>query len=372
MKYSPGSSQNSLNSKSISKIYLDKQKRIWLGTLDQGINLYDPLFRKFNHLQKIQNKNTGLKHNAITSFLQFDNQTLWIGTDGGGITVWNRNTNNYSYFEYDPNNPNSLSSNAILDIFRDSKNNIWIATRNGGINKFDAEKQHFIHYLYQENDPNSILGNHIFDLTEDQHGNIWCAVFQQGISIFNPTSNKFQNLHYQPNSDEFLINSILIDSKNQNWVGTHKGLQKITLSNDSTFQIKYYNNDPNIPSSLSAEFVNQIYEDSKKRIWVCTIERLNLLMSDGESFRNFGTDDGLSNENIKGITEDSEGNFWISTNKGISKMIEVKNGQFQFENYDKSDGLQGNEFIAGACYQSPEGEVSLVVVMASIISSHKI
>jgi len=52
--------------------------------------------------------------------------------------------------------------------------------------------------------------------------------------------------------------------------------------------------------------------------------------------------------------EDSKGNLWISTGKGISKFDRLSNS---FTNFDIADGLQGNVFLQHSCYKSLNGEM---------------
>jgi two-component sensor histidine kinase len=62
--------------------------------------------------------------------------------------------------------------------------------------------------------------------------------------------------------------------------------------------------------------------------------------------------DGLPNDVIYGILEDSRGSLWLSTNYGIS-CLDPETGTFR--NFDTRDGLHGNEFNTGAFCSTSEG-----------------
>ena len=64
--------------------------------------------------------------------------------------------------------------------------------------------------------------------------------------------------------------------------------------------------------------------------------------------------DGLANNMIYGILEDPRGHLWLSTNKGLSRFDPAS---LTFKNYDVYDGLQANEFNAGAYCLSRSGEM---------------
>ena len=68
---------------------------------------------------------------------------------------------------------------------------------------------------------------------------------------------------------------------------------------------------------------------------------MNCLDKKTNVFTSYGIENGLPHEKVVGILEDSKGNLWISTGKGLSKFnSETKT----FKNFGVSDGLQGNEF----------------------------
>ena len=67
-------------------------------------------------------------------------------------------------------------------------------------------------------------------------------------------------------------------------------------------------------------------------------------------FKHYRQRDGMPNDVVYGILEDSQGRLWLSTNWGLScfdPMAEI------FFNYDISDGLQDYEFNTAACYKNP-------------------
>ena len=69
----------------------------------------------------------------------------------------------------------------------------------------------------------------------------------------------------------------------------------------------------------------------------------------------------MANDLVYGIMEDSNGNLWMSTNRGLSKFFvaSAKNRRTgktpHFRNYDTGDGLLSNEFNFGAYYKSSNG-----------------
>ena len=84
---------------------------------------------------------------------------------------------------------------------------------------------------------------------------------------------------------------------------------------------------------------------------------LNLFNKSSEGFLCYKIEDGLPSNSINGILEDSHGNLWLSTNKGLSKFINAINlpAKPEFKNYVYEDGLQSNEFTQRSCYKGADG-----------------
>jgi hypothetical protein len=66
----------------------------------------------------------------------------------------------------------------------------------------------------------------------------------------------------------------------------------------------------------------------------------------------FKIKDGLPNNVINSMLEDSKGNLWLGTMKGLSKFnLERKT----FNNFDTADGLLSNEFKPNSCFKNKDG-----------------
>src|SRR5699024_7463088 len=100
------------------------------------------------------------------------------------------------------------------------------------------------------------------------------------------------------------------------------------------------------PNSLANSSVMSIYEDSKSRLWVGTTMGLNVLDTEThEVLRYFSRKDGLPDDIVWNITEDHNGAIYLGTTQGLA-VCDFETETFNI--FDKRDGLQGNEFNAGA------------------------
>jgi len=335
-----------LNNNSIWSIYEDRTGNLWFGTHAGGINMIPRFGGYFRHFKNIPGKENSLSHNSVTSFYEDSRNNLWVGTDGGGLNLFNRKDETFIHFDTENSN---LSSDNVLSIFEDSRGNLWVGTWEGGLNLFDREHRHFIQYTTENS---GICSNTIFSIFEDSKGILWIGCFFGGISYLDRALNTF--VSYTPEnsnlSDDY-IRVITEDSYGNFWIAGALGLN---LLNRETKEFTFFTHDENDDKSLTPGYVLSILESSDSTLWIGTAEGLNKLDKKNQSFVKYHVKDGLPNNAIKGIREDDEGNLWLSTNKGLS-MFNPETGEFT--NYDVSDGLQDNEFYQCSHYKSANGEL---------------
>lgn len=127
-------------------------------------------------------------------------------------------------------------------------------------------------------------------------------------------------------------------------MGTDQGADRLDLQ---TGQLSHY--------SLDGNTVRAIYQDEQGTIWAGTNGGgLNRFDRQSGTFRAYREGDGLPNDVVYGILEDAAGRLWLSTNRGLSCFDP---GTEAFQNYDADDGLQSDEFNAGAYYRNAAGRM---------------
>ena len=90
-----------------------------------------------------------------------------------------------------------------------------------------------------------------------------------------------------------------------------------------------------------------------KRLWVATGEGLVCFPSlTDRNYKVYQRESGLANTHIQAIGEDKAGNIWVSTNKGISCLVDSKD---IFYNYDYHDNLPMGSFSRGSVTYGQDG-----------------
>ncbi len=93
---------------------------------------------------------------------------------------------------------------------------------------------------------------------------------------------------------------------------------------------------PQSADSQIAEYVVEIFEDSKGDLWFGTIPN-GAARYDGKTLTYFSVKDGLIGDVATSFAEDKDGNLWIGTHSGLSKYDGKK-----FTNFTDKDGLVNN------------------------------
>ena len=95
-----------------------------------------------------------------------------------------------------------------------------------------------------------------------------------------------------------------------------------------------------IYEGISNEYITSIFQDSKGYMWIGTADGLNRY--DGKNVKTYNADvnrkDSLSSTYINAIEEDDRGNIWIGTNYGLDILINntfevIRLKDYTIENY---------------------------------------
>ncbi|WP_316794501.1 two-component regulator propeller domain-containing protein [Pedobacter frigoris] len=344
----------SLNQNSIYSIYQDMNGSVWIGTYYGGVNVTYASPTNFK-IWQYNEKLPGINHNVVSSITEAGNNSLWIGTEGGGLNYYNSTTGRFTAYKYRASDPQSLGSDLVKVVYKDKSGNIWIGTHGGGLNLFDPATEKFKRFLTHKSDLNTTRSE-IVAILEDSYGMFWVGS-QTGLRIFNKEQSNLSPFNVPAILKPFEDKNIKVlfeDSKKNIWIAATTGLY--VYSRTSSKMLTY--NLPKGSNSVSnnSNYINCIQEDSKGNIWVgLYYGGLTYYNPVNKKFAgNYTTKDGLSNNNVLGIIEDTKQQLWISTSNGLNKFDPVHK---IFQNYTTSDGLAGDEFNYNSFFANKNGEL---------------
>ncbi|MBC2840401.1 two-component regulator propeller domain-containing protein [Robiginitalea sp. SC105] len=153
---------NSLIDNRVSALMEDRQGRIWVGTYQNGLHLYDPARQEFIRMKSDGGKPgryyppPGLKAWELPPFISFlyEDQKggFWIGTCGGGINYFDPGTDKVRYFAHNPAEANGISNDKLWSFFEDKSGQYWLGTlAQGGLHKMDPLESKITRYAETNN-----------------------------------------------------------------------------------------------------------------------------------------------------------------------------------------------------------------------------
>ncbi|WP_419698573.1 two-component regulator propeller domain-containing protein [Mucilaginibacter sp. NFX135] len=336
-------------------LYKDNKGIMWARTLREGVSYYHKNIIRFPLYRHFASDSLSLNFEDVNKFAEDKKGNLWIGTNGGGLIYFDRKTGKFTQYKHDPGNPNSLSSDIIVSLCIDHDQQLWIGTYFGGLDHFDGRK--FIHYKHNEKVPTSIADDRVWNILEDSSNRLWIGTFAAGLQIFDRNKKIFSPPLKQTDIRSSYISTLFEDTKGNLWVGGYLGIDKILKNGRSVI---HYNKKKNDPNGLINDDIHNITQDSRGLMWIATRDGLSILNPETNRFISLKKKDGLPDNQILNVLEDNRGTMWLSTSKGLGRVtLTPGNGtyKFQFESFDETDGLQGREFTVNAALKTSKGEL---------------
>ncbi len=340
------SSLHSLNSSSLSKIFIDRSECLWVCTFGGGVNYCDLNQKRFYTLQHNPELSNSLSGNHIRSVLE-DGENLWIGTTANGLNLFNIKTGVFSFYNT-YNSPVRLKNDVITALTLDNDKNLWIGS-DIGIEILRPDRKE----LWKPSGCDSFPKYIIDILVKDCFGNIWFGnhTNRSGV-IWKDDKGHFHVKYY---GEGFFI--LADKNKPQLFISSTHGLQRVMIdSKGNILQTFKYEASSN-PNSLSSNYTYPICQQNDSTYWIGTIggglNRLTLLQKNNSyHIQSYSGEYGIFKD-VESLEIDNEGNLWMGGN-GLECFNPVTE---KLVRYIKDDGLQGNSFKVAASYKGADGRL---------------
>ena len=230
--YANNTSESSRNN--IKSMYISDNGILWIGTLSEGLVVYDTKSKRFITDNISPDLRKLLKQSGVYVIKKGrKNDIIWLGTFGKGLIQYDTTNNTYQVIGNDNYSDNFLTSDRIRTLLIDKKDCIWIGTQSGlnriNLSNIDAAKFVINHFFF---DKKALSGDDILSLYQDRKNRIWVGTKAKGLYLFNGEAFKKININ-SGNSVITSIHSISEDSKNDLWLSTNYGIVKYNPSRNS-------------------------------------------------------------------------------------------------------------------------------------------
>jgi len=330
-------------------VFQDSKGYLWFST-DHGLSKFDGL-----HFTNYTTAD-GLPTNYIMAVTETTDGVLWIATYEYGVYTYEKG----KFMSHPPDK--SLGRIIPINITSDSQNRVWLFSRQDqsryiwyiknnkykkfSINDYTKDTVSYIfHDVFVRADGTplfatdkgvfalkgdkltSLIGSDysIYIMDEDNVGNLWLGAV--GKIIEYSADSKIRILTNDLIKDK-QVRILRSDCGDKLWVGQfpHQLFAIHTTDGKTVFR-------EDLP-------VNLIFRDRENDIWVITFGQ-GAFCYNYQDIINYTVQEGLADNIIMGIAEDSKGKIWVGSLRGVSYLNEIGSGKFGAETYTKQDEING-------------------------------
>ncbi|MCB9051871.1 MAG: response regulator [Lewinellaceae bacterium] len=303
----------------VSALLQDSKGRIWVGSCDSGLHLYDPRNDRFNRMEPGNSEAyarpagmapwTSCPHIRILHEDRWGG--LWVGNFNGGLYRFDVENGTSRLFAHDPENPNGLVNNLVWSFFEDSQGRFWLGNMAGGGYKIDPWQKKFqVHF------PGERVSA-VFEPSSEP-GVLWLGIWEKGVYRWDRKTGNYQHFHQTspaaggPPSD--VIYRFFEDSEKNLWLATEKGL---SLYNRKTQRFAHF---PITTAGGEKVGILAIHEDRQGILWLGSWgQGVYVFDRSSGAYEHYalpyieGKEGNTYNQSIYAVHEDALGRLWLGT-----------------------------------------------------------
>lgn len=278
----------------VRSAYIDRSGDVWIGTNANG------LLRARRNLFTTYATEEGLSHDVATALYGDTAGTMWVATNCGGVDAIDPGLRTVRVFN--PRSPGDPRGDpCVFSLARGPGGAMWQGSWGGGVSLLSGHAPGW---------PRHIAGlpdNVVLALYSSHDGTLWVGTRSGGLAAVR--DGRVDAVFTTANglsSDG--IRTILQARDGALWIGTLEGADRLA--------------DGHVTDTIAAGLhVRAIFEDEHRDLWIGTYGA-GLLFCDhrGGGCRNITQRDGLAENVVSAILEDSAGDLWMSGNRGISRV----------------------------------------------------
>lgn len=323
----------------------DSKGNLLVGSFSGIYSAKSSLFKKYDNSSELPSKN-------VTAFAQADDGTVFVGTLGGVSIIGNPDTKilpltaRFPWLRVSDPRVTSLST---------SNQELWLGFYSTGVQRVNLSKERQLPI-----DNEFIKEPAISASKRLTNGAYAVSTYGSGIFIFDRTGKLILNADKETSATAGLLSEsaycIEQISQNKILVGTTSGFSQLTLAWEARERA-------GVSSSIHHLSNHRIYSlrlTSNGDVYAGTgsdgvYRWRSALREDREPvIERVNTSPPLPDQTIYAIEEDDQGMLWMSTNKGLVRLNPAND---QITIFDRSDGLQDDEFNIGSSFKDSSGNL---------------
>lgn len=264
----------------IQSLLFTKPNLLWIGTLNNGVFVYDLKSGKLKTNLISDELKSYLENTSVLDIKKDSQGNIWLGTFGKGLFKYNIATKRTEIISRP-----QISTNIIKSIFIENDNSILVAGF-GGVSMLNLNQNNKYEVTSFLNN-NQFLRFNINSIYKDFTGNIWAGTATKGLYRFD--GNEFKKIFIDVKNKISTIYTIIEGDKNILWLTTDKGIVEYNPLKKISTAYEQSNNVSNSEfiSNSGAKLNNQLYFGNLKGVTTFNANKVhkneyapNVLLSD--------------------------------------------------------------------------------------------
>ncbi|WP_297087071.1 sensor histidine kinase [uncultured Draconibacterium sp.] len=379
------------------------------------ISIFNNNSNEFSHYQSQAPFDPAVK-DVKQPVLQDHTGKIWAGCTNG-IGGWEGPHSGFECYNFVRKPGDTLATANVTALFQDNKYRIWVGCTNG-LFSFNPKSQCFEEHQFQlENGEAFKFSSCIRSLVETKHNQLIVGTEGEGIFLLTELAeNRYAIQNFTSDNSGLahnIVQSLLIDSSENLWVGTLSGVSKADLKRDKfrlyrnsnspasvnlmgnviagmlknsdgklwignwgqglnivdpeTNEVVHYSSQHPGNHHLSNDFVHVIFKDNSERIWLGTRNGIFIWDEGNERFEDWRDIfkrpnwPAFTNTRIYHIIQDKKEQFWIGTSNGLFN-VNPKTGEFIHFNQHGPDKRQIGSNLVYSLLEDSDGLIWIATI----------
>jgi diguanylate cyclase (GGDEF)-like protein/PAS domain S-box-containing protein len=345
----------------INSLLVDRSGLLWVGTASRGAAYTRSAGARFPLvlLPALDGRGPGLR--SVRSFHEDAGGQLWVGTDAGGLLRYSPEGDafdDYSAVLLAAAGADGVALPRVSGITSGGDGVLWVSGTNG-LMRLDPVAREARALPVDADRLDALPERHLRGLLRDRDGSLWIGTNGSGVVHYEPAADRYTRYpHVASNPATLsagLVTALHQDRRGRIWVGTIEGLNIIEPASGRVTRLLHR---PGDPSTLSGNIVRALHEGADGRLWVGSHGGLDLVQEEADGdirFQRVLADAPQVARTVYGIREDGDARLWLSGNGGLHRYDPADGALRRF---DLSDGLQDLEFNGGADLRLRDGRLA--------------
>ena len=327
----------------IRTIFRDSEHNLWFGTSDQGYTVSYLYRNQFNSNKFLT---SAFDRKTVTSLCLDREQRLWIATLRDGLWLYDLRKKDLRNVNEDSLVPNtSVGYNRCSKVFCDSGGDLWLFFQE----KYWVVRCRFDGNRFQVLDtrlvPNATA------IVEDGQGRIWLGGASGDLLRYDKATRETHAVTVWKDTETPYVTDLEMTDQGRLVVaGLNRMLVSVDTFTDEVTELPLTEEEKATFARRSALRATCLLKDSAGEFWTGTTA--NGLLRHTKRGDVTAPVDGVPCLDICSVEEDRQGNIWVSTMNGLGKFDRTIG---QFVNYFEEDGIGGNQFSDRASCVLPDG-----------------